>query len=461
MKSAWKTAVLLLACLAATPSSVNAQIGTPTQESPQDLARRYAVAILELDQRLPADSNQICTVAVEAARLWDAEAVNFTAPQYKAALPETLVAADSRVVARAELLDLVDSLGDMSARLTAARIWKQSSVATEQMAVANARAVAKQRNLAELQRAYNDYQTAVAARRESLWKLAALRSGRAKVVAVHSSPGGSSYQRDATPAEARAFAMNLYQQANAPFNILPPQKTRPVDIHSVAELVKLKGELPELARLQGLIDVELNNLAKLHSAELLTRLAGKDAADRKHALAAAGWWNDSAVRHAVFQAMEADDAEIRTAAFAGMRRMRIDPSLLMRFTKSPQEEVRAEVARIASEWIHEPGAALNVIRPLLSDPRGRVRSEAYSALSNLAPLAVPRKLDPANLTGQALISRNPSLIIDACQWLQSYGAGNGQQFNESTQKQLANLAHFPNPVVQAAAQAAQGGGAFR
>lgn len=197
-------------------TTVRQAAGQPSSE--QELADSYQEIIGGLET-IPIDSGELLEQAEGLSQKLksDIEDLRLRFKNIKAgrgagaAVPESIVEGVERFVSQDNLIPLVQSLGEASLRIHAARHWTEAVLRGERKGFFLAGVQVKMNNRAEIQRAYRDYHAALLIRQDAMNKLAALFSGRAKVVAQLSSAGGGlAGQRDATPEEAFNFASGLH-----------------------------------------------------------------------------------------------------------------------------------------------------------------------------------------------------------------------------------------------------------
>ena len=358
------------------------------------------------------------------------------------------------VVDDATLFDLVHVLGEISVRVTSAEHWGDYAIRGERLRLLAAKNEIARCNLAELQRAYADFQMAVAARQHAAWELWGLTSGRARLVVTETYSGSGTSRRAGTVEETFVYASNSLAASLSPIRIRPPVKAELKEVFSFERLTQLRAQEPHLRGLAALIDGQLKNLAAAHGARVQAAWQGSDETRRIAAIASLGWWNEGAGRQLLESAMAHESAQVRRASCAALGRWRHDEGSLGKLARHPSADARQEAVRQAREQIHQPVTALRVVRLLLEDQEAAVRGEAYTAASQLTECAGWDLSTQFRWVESVLKSRKSEVVLDAIAWVSSQGDDTQETVFRAKQRLLLPLTNRHDGGIREAASTA-------
>ncbi len=419
------------------------------------LADRYAQLLAELDDAIGMNYTELLTQAQALTKNFgprfkelDDEALRINQPD------DSVSRLGKRFVRNDHLLVLMAALGETSSRLTAALNATEFALCDERRKFAGARREAKDRNIREIQRASIEFELAVAARQRAMQELWALSTGRARVVATHSSgslAGGVS--RQATYQETLWYAANKHAEATAPIIVRPPTMTKTKEIHSIegwAHLDKLKPGLVELGKL---VDRELKqHLASAHAQRVKLAIETGTNGERVRAVLSLGWWNEEEGRRWIHQCLNSDGDEMHHAGLSALTRLRHDQASLAYLAHHKRSDVRIAAAHLAKEHIHNVSAAVRTSQALIEDPDAPVRTAGYEVLNHLIDLVDLPQPARVGCVKPALINRKcPAVVVDAISWLQK---NRDHSVANEKRRLLEPFLRSPNSDIRNAASAA-------
>lgn len=348
-----------------------------------------------------------------------------------------------------DLIDLVQMLGEVSARLAAAEQWAAFALRDERLKHYAAKREVKARNLEELRRAYMDYQWQLAARQVAAHQLWQLTTGRARVVATETYSNSYSMTRNATREETWQFANQLREQAYARINVRPPQKTRLVEIYDIQRLAARSEEQMAVKQLSTLVDQELKEAATMH-LDLVRRAMTAGGDEQRRAVMSLGWWNGLDGRQLLKDALANDSKSVRQAAVAALGRWHHNSLSLAELAKTKHSDVRKEAAWLAGQQVQDVHGALRAIRDLYMDEEKDVRGEAYRTLDQLARLGNLSPQDCFCFVGLPLKSTSTPVVLDAVSWLVDCGDNSNQTLVQAKLGLLSRLQRHRDGTIRAA-----------
>lgn len=359
----------------------------------------------------------------------------------------------NRLLRSEDVLLAVESLGDTSGRVDVALAWVEYSLMCERYGRRRAKMEAEQLNWREACRVFADYQAQIAARKEALRDLWALRTGRGRVVAA--AGGTGSPQREATPAEALMFAMRRAQFAMSPLQIEAPRWTRVKDLWSRERLIELTKKQPQLQQLRGLIQSELRLLNDIHF-EHVRRLSESGSPDeRVAALGSLGWWSDHRGKKMILDGLQLPPEDARhNAALAALERLQLSAKDLAPLASHRQATVRLAVARLLRHRVGEGTEGLPILQHLSVDAHESVRRAAFEAADNLFNLGYATPVFQIRWGTRAIKSGDRETALDGIHFIEKRGQGLNPAARIALAQALAPSTRSSDAAIRDAALAA-------